>query len=157
MSLYLKDFLPRILKDLNRAWLVILGNTSKKGTCTVHSHKLRNVNTCLKSELFFAIFNLFDRFICAHSIESGLNIGLICHTREIDILKREFVLRISFFLLSILRVTLLGMKVPLANSAVPTARNETRIIIKPLDASDLTRVILKGIFWRAFCGIELMN
>ena len=137
MSLDLKDFFPRISKDLDRAWFVILGNTSKEGTSSIHGHQLRNVNPSLKPQLFLAIFNLFDRLISPHRVERGLNVRLISHTGEIHILERELVLRICLLFLPVLWISLLGMQVPLTDSAVPPTGYKPGIIIQPLYAPDL--------------------
>jgi hypothetical protein len=49
------------------------------------------------------------------------------------------------------------VKIPLAYSTIPASRNETGIIIQPLDASNLTRVVLKSIFWWALSSIEFVH
>jgi len=49
------------------------------------------------------------------------------------------------------------MQFPHANYAVPTARNEARVIVKPLDAPNFARVVFKGVLWRALSCVELVH
>jgi len=49
------------------------------------------------------------------------------------------------------------MKFPHTYCAIPTSRNETRVVIKPLNAADFTRMFLKSILWRTLGSIELVN
>ena len=71
MSLNLKCLFEGVLEYLNGARLVILSDTSKEVSTTVHHHKLRDVHTSLKSHSFLAFFDFLYGLVSAHSVESG--------------------------------------------------------------------------------------
>lgn len=52
---------------------------------------------------------------------------------------------------------LVGIKIPSKHISIPTARNESRIIIEPMKASDWAQMLLIDHILGVFSSVELVN
>lgn len=164
VSLYLKCLIrfEWILKNLNRAWLVIFRNTSEECSASMHLNDLRNVNASIIArefllELVFDTFQFLYSLVSAYCEDWILSVLFACNTWEVNVFKFEFVDWVSILLLALSSRILLGIEPPHEYTSIPTSWDEVRIIVKPLNASDLSNVsFIVELSW-AFCSIELVD
>ena len=164
MSLYFICLvsLKWILKHLDRTWLIIFRDSSKESSSTMHLNYLRNVNSSIIAreyllERVFHSDNFLDGLVCSDSKDNILCVLFTRYTWKVNVFKFEFVNWIAILLLSLSWLILVCVESPHEDAAIPTSWYEVGVIIKPLDASNLSYVSFVVELWWAFSGVELVN
>ena len=129
MSLNFEYFFKRIPQDLNGTRSVIFSNSSKECSSPVHQCELTDVYASFVLHLLFSILDFSQNFVCAHSVASAFAIRFICYPIEVHILGLEFKywLAIVFLLISCLARS--SVQFPHEHAAIPSARDEARVVI----------------------------
>ena len=122
----------------------------------MHKNYLRDIHISIISrEYFFVALNFFDSLVCAHSKHDLLLIRLVSNARKIHIFEFEFKYWVACHL--VFTGIRIRIEFPHKDTAIPTARDETWVIIEPLDASDFSNMSFVIEFWRALCCVEFVN
>lgn len=128
----------------------------------MHLYYLRNVNASIIAreyllELVFLTNYFLDCLIRSHCKDSILSVLLTWYTWKVNVFKFEFVNWIAILLLPLSRLVLISVEPPHEDAAVPTSWDKVGVIIKPLDASNLSNVSFVVELWRAFSCVELID
>jgi hypothetical protein len=123
----------------------------------MHQGKLTNIHTRFVFNLFLSILNFPEYFVCAHSIADAFAIRFIRYSIKVYALRFNLKDWVSIIFLLFSSFVRSDIQFPHEYAAIPTTRNKPRVIIKPLNASDLSYVGFKSVFRGTLSCIELKN
>ena len=118
----------------------------------MHELDLRYVYTGLIGECTLAIFDCSNGFVNTCGIDNTSWLWFVSNWGELEVFEAEWILWVLIFWIILIQKEFPGVYI-----TIPTSRNESPVIIEPLDASNRSMMCLVYHFLSVLTGVELVD